>query len=73
MESFIVRIYHRSHTKPEDIAGLVETVGAEEKHVFQSFSTLISVLRNVVLRQENNPENADGHESCTIPDKKQAS
>ena len=45
MESFIVRIYRRSHTKPGEIAGLVETVGSDEKKAFQSFAGLITALK----------------------------
>ena len=38
MESFIVRIYRRSRTKPGEIAGLVETVGSDENKAFHSFA-----------------------------------
>jgi hypothetical protein len=72
MESFIVRIYRRSRTKPEEIAGLVETVGTDEKSAFQSFSGLITVLKNAVLRRDDHAENGGGHVTFSTPDKKQA-
>jgi hypothetical protein len=72
MESFVVRIYRRSRTKPEEIAGLVETVGTDEKSAFQSFSGLITVLKNAVLRRGEHAENAGEQVTNSTPNKKQA-
>lgn len=71
MESFIVRIYRRSPTKPEEIAGLVETVGTDEKSAFQSFSGLITVLEHAVLHRYEPAENADEEVTYSTPNKKQ--
>jgi hypothetical protein len=48
MESYIVRVYRRIQNDKGDVAGLVETVGSDEKKAFQSFSGLISVMRQVI-------------------------
>ena len=57
MESFIVRVYRRSRAKPGEIAGLVETVGSDEKKAFQSFAGLITALKHVVVRGETKAAN----------------
>ena len=72
MESFIVRVYRRSRTKPGEIAGLVETVGAEEKRAFQSFAGLITALKHAILQGESKATNPVERVSCTTPEKKQA-
>lgn len=48
MESYIVRVYRRIQNEAGDVAGLVETVGSDEKKAFQSFSGLISALRGAI-------------------------
>jgi hypothetical protein len=48
MESYIVRIYRRFHNNAGDVAGLVETVGTDEKKAFQSFSGLVAAIRNAI-------------------------
>jgi hypothetical protein len=48
MESYIVRIYRRFHNSQGDVAGLVETVGSDEKKAFQSFSGLITAIRHAI-------------------------
>lgn len=48
MESYIVRIYRRGQSDPDEVAGLVETVGADEKRAFRSFSDLMSVIRRAI-------------------------
>jgi hypothetical protein len=72
MESFIVRIYRRSRSKPGEVAGLIETVGSDEKRAFQSFAGLITALKHAVFRGETKTadfvELANHHPS----DKKQA-
>jgi len=70
MESLIIRIYRR--TKSEEIAGLVETVGTNEKRVFQSFSGLITALEDAVLRRDDDAENITEHNAYSTPNKKQA-
>jgi hypothetical protein len=73
MESFIVRVYRRSRTKPGEIAGLVETVGTDERRAFQSFAGLITALKHAVLRVEATPANRDIEQyTYASPDKKQA-
>jgi hypothetical protein len=72
MESFIVRVYRRSRTKPGEIAGLVETVGTDEKKAFQSFAGLITALKHAVLRGETNAVNPTERGVYITPDKKQA-
>ena len=52
MESFIVRVYRRSRSKPSEVAGLIETVGSAEKKAFQSFAGLITALKHVVVSGE---------------------
>ena len=74
MESFIVRIYRRSHTKPGEVAGLIETVGRDEKRAFQSFAGLISTLRKSIFRAENTVLTKAEGDICdihTISNKKQ--
>jgi len=72
MESFIVRVYRRSRTKPGEVAGLVESVGTDEKRAFQSFTGLISVLKNAILRGDTSPVNSVERAGYSAPDKKQA-
>jgi len=72
MESFIVRVYRRSCTKPGEVAGLVESVGTDEKRAFQSFTGLISVLKNAILRGDISPVNSVERDGYSAPDKKQA-
>jgi hypothetical protein len=75
MESFIVRVYRRSRTKPVEIAGLVETVGTDEKRAFQSFSGLINALRNAIFPTDNiliNKVERVERDLYTKPEKKQA-
>jgi hypothetical protein len=72
MENFIVRVYRRSRTKPSEVAGLVETVGTDEKRAFQSFAGLITVLKNAILRGDTSPVNSVERDAYSDPDKKQA-
>jgi len=74
MESFIVRIYRRSHTQPGEVAGLIETVGREEKRAFQSFDGLVNTLRKAIFLAENTVlTKAEGNicDIHTISNKKQ--
>jgi len=52
MESYIVRVYRRCKGDPEGVAGLVETVGSEERQSFQTFSGLVSAIRQSVRNGE---------------------
>ncbi len=72
METLIIRVYRRSTTKPEEIAGLVETVGTDEKRAFQSFPGLITALKQAVVSRDDAEETRAGHDTCSTPDKKQA-
>lgn len=72
MESFIVRVYRRGCTKPGEIAGLIETVGTNEKKSFQSYAGLITALKHTVLHGEAVPANPVELVSYALPDKIQA-
>jgi hypothetical protein len=72
MESIIVRVYRRSRSKPGEIAGLVETVGIDEKQAFQTFSGLINTLRNTIFPSDNFASDMNDHDRVSIPEKKQA-
>ena len=53
MDSYIVRIYRRSRSKSGDeVAGLVEEVGTDQRLSFQTFSGLISTIKHVVGKGE---------------------
>ena len=56
MESYIVRIYRRSRKEPGEVAGLIETVGTDEKRAFKSFSGLVSAIREAIGQNERNAE-----------------
>ena len=47
MDSSIVRIYRRSQGNPDELAGLVEKVGNNERSSFRNFPELTSVLRHM--------------------------
>jgi len=72
MESFIVRIYRRSRSKPSEVAGLIETVGSDEKRAFQSFVGLITALKHVVFHGETKTADSLELVSHPAPEKKQA-
>jgi hypothetical protein len=53
MDSYIVRVYRRSKSKSgEEVAGLVEGVGTDQRLSFQTFSGLVSTIKQVVGRGE---------------------
>ena len=53
MDSYIVRVYRRgSDEAGEEITGLVEEVGSEQKKVFQTLSGLITTIRQLVGQNE---------------------
>lgn len=72
MESFIVRIYRRNRTKPEEIAGLVETVGTDEKSAFQSFAGLVTAIKKAIFQRDAGPVTGLDRAAYPASDKKQA-
>ena len=44
MDSYIVRMYRRDADNPENLVGLVETVGEEAKRPFHNFGELMAIL-----------------------------
>lgn len=52
MESYIVRVYRRGKDDPDEVAGLVETVGSDDKKAFQSFSGLITAIRHALGEED---------------------
>jgi hypothetical protein len=72
MESFIIRVYRRSRSNPGEVAGLVETVGTEEKKTFQTFSGLINALRKTVFQVDADVADAGIHDTYAASDKIQA-
>ena len=68
MDSYIVRVYRRSKTKSgEEVAGLVEEVGTDQRRSFQTISGLVTTIRQLIGRDELHqadvlelyPENAE--------------
>jgi hypothetical protein len=49
MDSYIVRMYRRDADNPENLVGLVETVGEDVKRPFHSVGELVAIL------SESNP------------------
>jgi hypothetical protein len=48
MDSYIVRVYRRGKDNPDEISGLVETVGNSQRKSFDTLKGLMTVLRQVV-------------------------
>ena len=48
MESYIVRVYRRGEGDLNEVAGLVESVGTDERKAFQSFSGLVTAIRQAL-------------------------
>lgn len=44
MDSYIVRMYRRDTENPENLVGMVETVGEEEKRSFHTVGELMAIL-----------------------------
>ena len=58
MDSYIVRIYRRgTGSSGEEIAGLVEEVGTNQRRSFQSVLGLITTIREVIGRCNPEPTN----------------
>ena len=61
MDSYIVRIYRRgTGGSSEEVAGLVEEVGTNQRKSFQTLLGMITTIRQVIGRC--NTEQADVHE-----------
>ena len=69
MDSYIVRVYRRStSTSGEEVAGLVEEVGTDQRRSFQTITGLVTTIRQLIGRDELGqsnvrelyPENASG-------------
>ncbi len=51
MDSYIVRVYRRERgASGDEVAGLVEEVGTDQRTNFQSFSGLVTTIRRLVGR-----------------------
>jgi hypothetical protein len=54
MDSYIVRVYRRGVDKAgEEITGMVEEVGSEQKKVFQTLSGLMTTIRQLIGQNES--------------------
>lgn len=61
MDSYIVRVYRRYHgSSGEEVAGLIEEVGTDQKISFQTTSSLVTIIRNMIGRGK--PHQADVRE-----------
>ena len=53
MDSYIVRVYRRStSTSGEEVAGLVEEVGTEQRRSFHTITGLVTTIRQLIGRNE---------------------
>ena len=52
MDSYVVRVYRRGLSDPKEVAGLVESVGSDERRAFQSFSGLVTAIRQALGEDE---------------------
>ena len=51
MDSYIVRVYRRStSTSGEEVAGLVEEVGTNQRQSFQTIAGLVTTIRQLIGR-----------------------
>ena len=63
MDSYIVRVYRRDHgSSGDEVAGLVEEVGTDQRTTFQTISGLVTTIRQVIGRDA--PHLADVRELC---------
>ncbi len=61
MDSYIVRVYRRHHgSSGDEVAGLIEEVGTDQKISFQTTSSLVTSIRKVIGRDK--PHQADVRE-----------
>lgn len=58
MDSYIVRVYRRStSTSGEEVAGLVEEVGTDQRRSFQTITGLVATIRQLIGRDEPGQSN----------------
>jgi ribosomal protein L19 len=58
MDSYIVRVYRRGHgSSGDEVAGMVEEVGSDQRTSFQTFSGLVTTIRQVVGRDASQHSN----------------
>lgn len=58
MDSYIVRVYRREPgASGDEVAGLVEEVGTDQRASFQTFSGLVTTIREVVGRDSSHHSN----------------
>lgn len=62
MDSYVVRIYRRNSSSPQDLVGLVELVEVNQERTFMSFEELRAILG---CRQACIPEKKKNRESET--------
>ena len=61
MDSYIVRVYRRNHSSSGDeVSGLLEVVGTDQRTTFQTTSGLVTTIRQVIGRDV--PHQADVRE-----------
>ena len=56
-ENYIVRIYRRDEINADNVAGVVEDIGARGKRVFENFDELLDILRSPEKRPAEREEN----------------
>lgn len=62
MDSYIVRVYRRStSTSGDEVAGLIEEVGTDQRRSFQTISGLVTTIRQVIGR-----DNLDQSNVCEL-------
>ena len=59
MENYIVRIYRRGESCPEELAGVCESVEHETRHTFNTLDTLISLLDRKIDIRTTQDENGE--------------
>ena len=58
MDSYIIRVYRRGHgSSGDEVAGMVEAVGSDQRTSFQTFSGLVTTIRQVVKRDASQHSN----------------
>ena len=58
MDSYIVRVYRRSRgTSGEEVAGLVEEVGTDQRRPFHTVTGLVTTIRQLIGRDESGESN----------------
>jgi hypothetical protein len=64
MDSYVVRIYRRDSSSPQNLVGLVELVEVNQERVFSSFEELRAILscRQGCLLREGNAGRAAAEE-----------